>query len=153
MARSQTSTNPSPGRNGTSVSPLTDVVARSLRRQIAEGTLPRGVPLPSERSLSSLHGVSRTVVRDAVALLATEGLLIQSERCRPVVSVAPPTRKASGTIRFGVWLWPHADDYFASSVFRGIQRAARGTDLRLIVGTASHQSWDDDLDSEARFIK
>ena len=69
------------------------------------------------------------------------------------MSTSHSPKKVKGTLRFGVWLWPHADDYFASSVFRGIQRAARGTDLRLIVGTASHQSWDDDLDSEARFIK
>ncbi|RYG26516.1 GntR family transcriptional regulator [bacterium] len=143
---------PAQGENGVSVSPLTHVVARAIRRHIADGTLPCGSPLPSERSLATQHGVSRTVVRDAVALLAREGLLIQSERCRPVVGAVPRPKRHNGTLRIGVWLWPHADDYFASSVFRGIQRAAHGTDLRLIVGTATHRSWDDDLDSEARFI-
>ncbi len=137
----------------TAISPLAEIVARSLRRQIIEGVLPVGMPLPSERALSEQHSVSRTVIRDAVGALAREGLLLQSDRCRPVVSAPRVSARKVGALRFGVWLWPQADDYFASSVFRGIQQSARGADMRLLVGTASHESWDDDVESEARFIR
>lgn len=152
-----TSNNPRPhsptGLRHAAISPLAEIVARSLRRQIIEGVLPVGVPLPSERALAEQHSVSRTVIRDAVGALAQEGLLLQSDRCRPVVAAPRPVARKKSGFRFGVWLWPQADDYFASAAFRGIQQAARGADLRLIVGTASHESWDDDVASEARFIR
>lgn len=132
-------------------SPLADAVARGLRSDVLSGVLPGGKPIPSERMLADRFSVSRTVVREAVTLLAEEGLLMLSDRCRPVV--AGRARPASAAARLGVWLWPHADDYCAAAIFRGIQQAARGTDLRLVVGTASHTSWDDDIASEARFIR
>lgn len=127
------------------------MVVRTLRRQIAQGDLPQGSALPSERTLAERHSVSRTVVREAVQTLAAEGLLIQSERCRPVVAGTGRSRRAG--IHVGVWLWPHADDVFASSIVRGIQRAAGGTDARLVLGTGPHSSWDDDIAAEARFIR
>jgi len=155
MSHLRNAQSPFPAGNGsaTSISPLAEIVARSLRHQIIEGVLPVGMPLPSERTLAEQHSVSRTVVRDAVGALAREGLLLQSDRCRPVVAAPRVPARKVGALRFGVWLWPQADDYFASSVFRGIQQAARGADLRLLVGTASHESWDDDVESEARFIR
>ena len=102
--------------------------------------------------MAQSHSVSRTVIREAIAILADEGLLLQSDRCRPVVAPTVPRRRPA-VARIGVWLWPRADDYAASSIFRGIQRASRGGEVRLIVGTASHANWDDDVESEARFIR
>lgn len=133
------------------VSPLAEAVSRVLRLAILGGDYRPGVPLPSERTLAQTHSVSRTVVREAMGVLAAEGLLLQSNRCRPVVAPAP-ARRAS-VARIGVWLWPHADDYAASSIFRGIQRAAKEGDVRLIVGAPSHRSWEDDVASEARFVR
>lgn len=140
------------GQGGRAVSPLAETVLRALRRQIADGDLPAGAPLPSERTLAERHSVSRTVIREAAGILATEGLLLQSDRCRPVVARAPFARRPHHAPRLGVWLWPHADDNFASAIVRGVQRAARGTDTRLIIGTAPHASWEDDIEAEARFI-
>lgn len=140
-------------RNVKAKSPLVAIVARGLRGAILSGELSADKPLPSERTLAERFSVSRTVVREAMAILAEEGLLLQSDRCRPVVAGNAPMRRSRTATRFGVWLWPQADDYCAASIFRGIQQAARGTDLRLVVGTASHASWDDDIESEARFIR
>lgn len=134
------------------ISPLAEAVSRMIRQAIAEGQHPAGAPLPSERALAQSHSVSRTVVREAMGLLAEEGLLIQSERCRPVVAPTAPRRRPA-VARIGVWLWPRADDYAASAIFRGIQRAGRSGEVRLIVGSASHASWDDDVESEARFLR
>ena len=135
------------------LTPLTGLVVRSIRRKIVNGIFPDETILPSERVLAERFNVSRTVIREATAHLVAEGLLVQADRCRRVVARPPAAWRGNGPLRFGVWLWPHADDYVASSIFRGIQQAAREGDLSLIVGTASHRSWDDDIESEARFLR
>ncbi|MGW6940004.1 winged helix-turn-helix domain-containing protein [Streptomyces xanthophaeus] len=50
-------------------------VMEDLRRQIAEGGLGIGDPIPSTARLGSQYGVSSTVVRRAVTELMAEGLL------------------------------------------------------------------------------
>lgn len=58
-----------PPRNRT-----TEVVER-LAAEIASGRLARGARLPTEQELTEALGVSRTVVREAVAALRAEGLI------------------------------------------------------------------------------
>lgn len=62
-----------------------DVVVRALEQRIAAGELADGLPLPPERDLIQTFGVSRTVVREAVATLASRGLVESRPRFRPVV--------------------------------------------------------------------
>lgn len=50
-------------------------IARYLRTAIAEGKLKPGQKLPSEHSLASSFGVSRSVVREAISQLRYEGLI------------------------------------------------------------------------------
>ncbi len=52
-----------------------DLVVR-LSRQIVGGALPPGTRLPTELQLSEEAGVSRTVVREAVAALRADGLVV-----------------------------------------------------------------------------
>ena len=52
----------------------TEVVER-LAAEIASGRIPRGGRLPTEQELTAALGVSRTVVREAVAALRAEGLV------------------------------------------------------------------------------
>jgi len=54
---------------------LVDRVVTEIQRQILEGGLPPGTMLPSERELCEQLGVSRTVLREAVRMLVTKGLL------------------------------------------------------------------------------
>ena len=54
---------------------LPALVASSVSREIAEGRLRPGDRLPSEQALASLFGVSRNVVREAIARLRFEGLV------------------------------------------------------------------------------
>jgi DNA-binding FadR family transcriptional regulator len=51
---------------------LPTLVASSISREIAEGRLKPGDQLPTEQSLASTFGVSRNVVREAVARLRSE---------------------------------------------------------------------------------
>lgn len=50
-------------------------VIESLRAQLIAGEIPRGAKLPTETRLSEAFGVSRTVVREAIAALAADGLV------------------------------------------------------------------------------
>jgi DNA-binding GntR family transcriptional regulator len=56
--------------------PAYQQVADDLKSQIAAGRLPVGEPIPSTAQLIQRYGVSSTVVRQAVARLRGEGLVI-----------------------------------------------------------------------------
>ena len=54
---------------------LGERVVATLSRQILSGRLAPGAQLPTEHAIATAHGVSRTVVREAVARLKAEGLV------------------------------------------------------------------------------
>ncbi|HZY41496.1 MAG TPA: FadR/GntR family transcriptional regulator [Anaerolineae bacterium] len=67
--------NESPFRTVGSKGRLVDRVVNDLQRLIVDGDLELGMKLPPERELAEQLGVSRTVVREAVHILVTRGLL------------------------------------------------------------------------------
>lgn len=62
-------------RADTSVETLTSRTIRTLKSKIGDGTLAIGDKLPKIDALASEFGVSRTVVREAIAVLRSEGLV------------------------------------------------------------------------------
>jgi GntR family transcriptional repressor for pyruvate dehydrogenase complex len=54
---------------------LTDRVTEALMRKIAGGDLEAGAKLPSEQMMAASFGVSRTVIREAISRLKSEGLV------------------------------------------------------------------------------
>jgi GntR family transcriptional repressor for pyruvate dehydrogenase complex len=54
---------------------LVDRVAQEIERLILDGVLEAGVKLPPQRELAEQIGVSRTVIREAMHILETKGLL------------------------------------------------------------------------------
>lgn len=62
-----------------------DAVVQAIETRIISGELPDGAVLPPERDLIETYHVSRTVIREAVASLASRGLLECRPRFRPVV--------------------------------------------------------------------
>ncbi|MBW8783057.1 MAG: FadR family transcriptional regulator [Novosphingobium sp.] len=50
-------------------------LARTLRRELAEGRYPVGSRLPAERELATQFGVSRPTVREAIIALEVQGLV------------------------------------------------------------------------------
>ncbi|WP_119153432.1 FadR/GntR family transcriptional regulator [Caldimonas tepidiphila] len=58
---------------------LSDRLAARLRQQIESGELSPGDRLPTEPQLAEAHGVSRTVVREAVHQLRSQGLLLSKQ--------------------------------------------------------------------------
>lgn len=60
-----------------SATPVYVQVAQGLRERIESGDLPGGAALPAERELAAHLNISRVTVRQALALLAEQGLLIR----------------------------------------------------------------------------
>ncbi|HWE62970.1 MAG TPA: GntR family transcriptional regulator [Chloroflexota bacterium] len=99
------------------------LVVQRLTDAIAQGRLAVGAHLPSERELCEQLGVSRTIVREAIRVLTSQGILTVQQGRRAVV-----TRDLSGTD--------------ARPMRQFIQDAARETlgdvlDARLILEVAS----------------
>jgi GntR family transcriptional repressor for pyruvate dehydrogenase complex len=75
--------------------PLSYVVAEGLTERIRSGQLRPGDQLPTEAELCTEYEVSRTVIREAVARLRSEGLVIPEQGRGMFVSEAPPPRTFS----------------------------------------------------------
>lgn len=75
--------------------PLSTVVAESLTGKIRSGALQPGTQLPTEAELCAQYDVSRTVVREAVARLRSEGLVIPHQGRGMFVSDTPAPRNFS----------------------------------------------------------
>src|SRR5690606_14457674 len=54
---------------------LSERVVAAIRQQIVSGAFPAGQKLPTESKLTDRFGVSRTVIREAMASLAADGLV------------------------------------------------------------------------------
>jgi GntR family transcriptional regulator, transcriptional repressor for pyruvate dehydrogenase complex len=54
---------------------LSERVVTALRSQVLSGEIPPGRKMPTENQLTETFGVSRTVVREAIATLAADGLV------------------------------------------------------------------------------
>src|SRR5436190_21555567 len=69
---------------------LSDRLAARLGGQIDAGRLRPGDRLPTEQRLADAHGVSRTVVREAVHQLKSRGLLRSRQGSGVYVTAPPP---------------------------------------------------------------
>jgi len=72
---------------------LSDRLAALLGAQIESGALKAGDRLPTEQQLATAHGVSRTVVREAVHQLKSRAL-VQSRQGSGVFVAPPPVNQA-----------------------------------------------------------
>jgi DNA-binding FadR family transcriptional regulator len=70
---------------------LSTLVSSSIAREIAQGRLSPGDQLPTEQALASTFGVSRSVVREAIARLRSEGRVWSRQGRGAFVSEAPPS--------------------------------------------------------------
>ena len=75
--------------------PLSTVVAESLSERISSGRLQAGAQLPTEAELCAEYEVSRTVIREAVARLRSDGLIVPQQGRGMFVSATPARRNFS----------------------------------------------------------
>ncbi|WP_369372409.1 FadR/GntR family transcriptional regulator [Promicromonospora sp. Populi] len=74
---------------------LSSTLVETLRTRIVNGDIAPGEKLPSEPQLATEHGVSRTVVREAIARLNLEGL-VHTRRGSGSYALTPPADDADG---------------------------------------------------------
>ncbi|WP_304453481.1 GntR family transcriptional regulator [Nocardiopsis sp. YSL2] len=73
-------------------------IARTLRREIQEGSLPRGDQLPSEKQLEERFDASRNTIRLALGMLRNQGLILSRPgRGHFVQHIVPETFYATRT--------------------------------------------------------
>ncbi|MDO9418110.1 FadR/GntR family transcriptional regulator [Pararhizobium sp.] len=70
---------------------LSTLVASSISREIAQGRLNPGDQLPTEQALAQTFGVSRNVVREAIARLRSEGRIWSQQGRGAFVADVPNT--------------------------------------------------------------
>lgn len=63
-----------------------DQLISLFEQRILDGDLKAGQPLPPEREIVQQHGVSRTVVREALRAIANKGLIVARPGYRPYVA-------------------------------------------------------------------
>ena len=101
---------------------LTADLAADLRNRIVDGVIQPGEKLPSENTLISEFGVSRTVVRAALTRLQAEGL-VETERGRGSFALTPPADGPPARRERG--RWPAMEDRLHLLDFRiGVETEA-----------------------------
>ncbi len=75
----------------TPIAPAYAQIAAQLRDAIVSGTITAGVRLPTEIELASQFGVSRPTVREALRVLAAEGLVVTTKGTTGGSVVAAPS--------------------------------------------------------------
>ncbi len=101
-------------------------VTESIRNAIAAGVFKAGARLP-ERDLCEMTGVSRTLVREALRQLESEGLIEVLAHRGPIVARVTP-EQAEGVYQVRIELEGLASQLFAAARQR---RAAPGPDRGL----------------------
>jgi GntR family transcriptional repressor for pyruvate dehydrogenase complex len=77
---------------GSATERLSDRLAATLIKQIDSGALQPGDRLPTEAQLCARHGVSRSVVREAVQRIKSRGLLLSRQGSGVYVAAPPALR-------------------------------------------------------------
>ena len=120
MLKAQTGTNSTLGRP-----PKWRELHRILRQEIVSGKRSSGTAIPGQNQLAVEYDVSVNTVREAIAALAHEGLLVRMQGKKTVVgSIVPP----SGGVALDVFALarPHSTQPNGTiQVFAGISKAIR----------------------------
>ncbi|WP_205124209.1 MULTISPECIES: GntR family transcriptional regulator [Tsukamurella] len=83
--------------------PLHQRLADEFRARIASGRWPEGEQAPSEAALCEEFGTSRGPVRQALATLRAEGLIVGGQGRSPIVRRNVPSHSASALGSFTAW--------------------------------------------------
>lgn len=124
---------------------LVDAVAEAMGEAIITHRLPSGTPLPSERELGEQFGVSRTVIREAVRMMAAKGLIeVRTGSGLRVAEVndAPARESLTWFLRNGGIEYPkvHEVRTLIEIEMAGIA-ATRRSEQQLAVLTALHKAF------------
>jgi len=80
---------------------LSERVVETLRAQVLSGEFPAGQKLPTETQMTEAFGVSRTVIREAIATLAADGLVEPRQGAGVFVLERPSPAQSAFSIEIG----------------------------------------------------
>jgi len=119
-------------------------VVRTIASGILSGAYPVGATLPSENDLCTEHGVSRTVIREALKMLAAKGLV----HSRPRIGTVVCERDNWNIIDPQVLEW-HAPNSIDPKLFDSILETRRAIEPLVAELAASRASLQEIADLEA----
>ncbi|ODT04843.1 MAG: GntR family transcriptional regulator [Mesorhizobium sp. SCN 65-20] len=119
-------------------------VVRAIASEILAGNYPVGSTLPSENDLGAEHGVSRTVIREALKMLAAKGLVLS----RPRIGTVVCDRDSWNIIDPQVLEW-HAPNTLDPKLFDSILETRRAIEPLVAELAASRASLQEIADLEA----
>ncbi len=134
----------------------TSMVVEQLRRGVLTGRYQEGSWLPPERELAAEYGVSRSIIRRAIDILARENLVVRSPRCRPMVRRTRNRRAIRHDTRrrtLQLLLWPVSVFAGSAAILRGIYQALDHTSYRLIVESPRSAGWKQIVQDEAVLLQ
>lgn len=134
----------------------TTTVVEQLRHGVLTGRYQEGSWLPPERELAAEYGVSRSIIRRAIDILARENLVVRSPRCRPMVCRSRSTRPPVSDVRrrtLQLLLWPVSVFAGGAAILRGIYQALDHTSYRLIVESPRTAGWEQVEQDEAVLLQ
>src|SRR5512142_934029 len=101
--------------------PVYRQIAQILRTRISDGEYPGGFVLPAEQDLATEFGVGRDAIRDALAVLRTEGLIETRRGFRSRVRELPRRQRIRLTPgQIVTARMPSPEERVASDVFEGV---------------------------------
>lgn len=106
--------------------PKYKALAQALRSELLQGVYQNGDALPTEQSLARTHACSRQTVRQAIALLENEGLIVRRQGSG---TYAAPL--ASSTPRSVHVITTYITDYIFPFIVRGIERSLSSAGCRM----------------------
>ncbi len=129
-------------------------IVRQIHDAIRSGQLPRGAKLPTERELGETFGVSRSVVREAVKVLAAQGI-VESRQGSGTFVLDSPAPFVSRTIMLDVPIEERAIEQLtefreALDTLAAHRAATRRTDEQaaaILRAARDSQTGEDDLDA------
>jgi len=128
-------------------------IVRQIHEAIRSGQLQRGAKLPTERELSETFGVSRSVVREAVKVLAAQGI-VESRQGSGTFVLDSPAPFVSRTIMLDVpveesaitQLMEFREALDTLAAHRAAQRRTEEQAAQILAAARDSETAEDDID-------
>ncbi|MFV8210719.1 GntR family transcriptional regulator [Streptococcus pluranimalium] len=114
-------------------------IADELREKVLAGAFEEGSSIPTEQTLQSDYQVSRYTVRQAIALLVNEGLLVSERGSGTFVAKreVPSLGDSKKHIKIGILL-TSLSDYIFPEIISGIERTLRENKCSMILSSSNN---------------
>lgn len=122
-------------------------LAKTLREQIAAGTFSATGLLPTEKAIAEAYQLSRQTVRQALSLLAQEGLIEKRQGSGSHIRKAPPSSETVAPRSIAI-LTTYISDYIFPSILREVEAVLSANHCTTLLFASKNQ-----ISNERRVLK